>query len=180
MSKPFKELRDALKTVDMKTVNKAAEMIITSLKKGGKLITFGNGGSATDADHLASELMVRYKKERRPLPAISLTNPAILTAAGNDYGYGQVFARPLNALLQPNDVIVAISTSGRSGNVNTAVMNHTGPTIYLTGAYKGEDMTGMDALFIHIPSTTTSVIQDCHRAIIHHWCEKIDREFCDA
>lgn len=156
---------------------KAAEVITACLKSGGKLLFFGNGGSAADAQHLAAEFVGRFVIERKGLPAIALTtDSSILTAVGNDYGFDQVFSRQLEALGRPGDVAIGISTSGNSPNVIDALAR--ARKIGLTGiGLAGKDggkMPQTADISIIVPSAVTARIQECHIAIGHIWCELVD------
>lgn len=164
----------------MRNIPKAAEIIISSFKKGGKLLICGNGGSAADAQHIAAELVGRFKKERKALPAIALTtNTSILTAIANDYGYDAVFKRQIEALGKKGDVLLAISTSGNAKNVLEAVKlaNKTGvDTIALTGGTGGE-LAKIAKLSIIAAFSNTPRIQESHAAIYHKLCELIENAF---
>jgi D-sedoheptulose 7-phosphate isomerase len=155
----------------------AAERAIGCFRAGHKLLAFGNGGSASDAQHLCAELAGRYVRERPALPAIALTaNTSDITAIGNDYGYDRVFARLVEAHGREGDVAVAISTSGNSRNVLEAVeiARQRGlATIGLTGRGGGK-LAGCVDVPIVVPSDRTPRIQETHIAIIHVLCELID------
>jgi len=157
-----------------------ALLIIQCLRMGGKVLFFGNGGSAADAQHLAAEFVGRFAMERAGLPAIALTtDSSILTAVGNDYGFEQIFARQIQALGKPGDVAVAISTSGNSANVLEGVKEarkRNLKTIGLTGKDGGALAQQADVA-ITIPSTSTARIQECHIAIGHLFCELLDADF---
>ena len=161
----------------------AARLIMGCLRNGGKVLFFGNGGSAADAQHLAAELVGRFVRERAGLPAIALTtDSSILTAVGNDYGFEQVFARQIQALGRPGDVAVAISTSGNSANVLEGVKEarkRNLKTIGLTGTGGGALAQQADVA-ITIPSTSTARIQECHIAIGHLFCELVDADFSES
>lgn len=155
-------------------VIRAALQIVDSLRKGGKVLFFGNGGSAADAQHLAAEFTGRYLKERRALPALALhANTSSLTAIGNDYGFDLVFARQMEALGQAGDVAVGISTSGNSPNVLRALEVARAKSIFtvsLTGASGGKMKQVVDCA-ICIPSEETPRIQECHILTGHIICE---------
>jgi D-sedoheptulose 7-phosphate isomerase len=159
------------------TITKAADMMHKCLVRGNKILLFGNGGSAADAQHMAAEFVCRFAGDRIPLPAIALTtDTSTLTAIGNDYGFDQVFARPVNALGHSGDVAVAISTSGRSRNVllgAEAAREKGLKLIGLTGALGGPLDAVVD-LCITVPSTNTARIQECHLAIEHVLCEMVE------
>ncbi len=145
--------------------------------RGNKLLACGNGGSASDAEHLVAELVGRYKDDRRPLPAVTLVSAsATITALANDYGYERVFARQVEALARPGDLLFAISTSGRSPNVVEAARTARSrgcAVVVLTGAAAGPLAATADFL-IPAPSTTTARIQEVHALCIHAICESLD------
>jgi D-sedoheptulose 7-phosphate isomerase len=155
----------------------AASVICKALVAGNKVVAFGNGGSAADAQHFATELVVRFEKERHPLPAIALTtDTSILTAAGNDYSFDQVFARQVQALVQAGDVVVALSTSGNSRNVLEAVQaakQKKAVIVGFTGGTGGKLKDLVDVC-ICVPSPRTAHIQECHIALIHGICALVD------
>ena len=159
-----------------------ANCVIAALKNGNKVMFCGNGGSAADSQHLAAELMGRYQRERRPLPALSLTvDSSALTAIANDYGYAETFARQLMGIGAKGDVLVGLSTSGNSENVLRAfaVAKDMGiGTIALTGQSGGK-LAGAAELCIMVPSIRTNEIQEMHIAIGHLICGLIeDRAVC--
>ena len=155
-----------------------ALQIVDSLRSGGKVLFFGNGGSAADAQHLAAELTGRYLKERPTLPAVALgVNASAATAIGNDYGFDLVFARELDALGKPGDVAVGISTSGNSRNVIRALEVAKLKSIYavaLAGASGGMLKNVADCALC-IPSEETPVIQECHILTGHIICEIVEQ-----
>jgi D-sedoheptulose 7-phosphate isomerase len=157
----------------------AANRIKACLHKGGKLILMGNGGSAGDAQHIAAELIGRFKKERKAMPAISLTvDTSSLTALGNDYGFDIIFERQLEALANKNDAVIGISTSGNSENVVRALKkaNELGAeTIGLLGNSGGK-IKDIANLSIIIPSNDTARIQEVHITIGHIICELIEED----
>lgn len=159
------------------------DLILAAYRSGGKIILCGNGGSAADAQHLAAELVGRFKLERRALPAIALnTNTSILTALGNDYGYETVFSRQVEALVNKNDVVIGLSTSGNSPNVIKAIeaaKAKGAKTIGLTGG-KGGLITKVADLAITVPSDNTPRIQEAHITIGHIVCELVERELAGA
>ena len=161
------------------TIAQAGDLLVEALRAGGKLLFFGNGGSAADAQHLAAEFVGRYVNDRSPLAAIALTtDTSVLTAIGNDYGFEQVFARQVRALGRRGDVAIAISTSGRSRNVILGIeaAREGGlATVALTGG-DGGDIVPIVAVAIVVPSTTTARIQECHITIGHVLCEYVDAE----
>ncbi len=163
-------------------VAQAAIEIVKSMHAGGKVMFFGNGGSAADAQHLAAEFTGRYLKERRALPALALNaNTSSLTAIGNDYGFDLVFARQVEALGKPGDVAIGISTSGNSRNVLRALEVARAGSIYtiaLTGASGGLMIDVADCT-ICIPSQQTPRIQECHLLTGHIICEIAEEMLLD-
>jgi D-sedoheptulose 7-phosphate isomerase len=160
-------------------LERAAVVIGAALANGGQVLSFGNGGSATDAQHLAGELVGRFLKERRALAAVALTaDSAILTCLGNDYGFETVFARQVEALGRRGDVAVGITTSGASANVTRALIaakDRGMTTIALTGKDGGE--TGRVAdVHLNVPSPSTPRVQEVHRTILHVLCELIEKD----
>ena len=148
-----------------------------AIRRGGKLVLFGNGGSAADAQHLAAELVVRLRAERPGLPALALTtNTSILTAAGNDYGFERIFSRQIESLVGPHDVVVALSTSGTSPNILKAI-----ETARLRGAFlvaltgeTGGALAGKVDLLLDVPSRDPQRIQEAHITIGHIVCSLIE------
>ena len=161
-------------------VEYSATSIINCLQQGGKILLMGNGGSAADAQHIAAELVVRYVNNRRALPAIALTtDSSILTATGNDFGFEQLFARQVEALAQPGDLVVGISTSGESENVVQALQQAKQigvETLGLTGAATGRVSEIADQT-IQVPSTITARIQEAHILIGHYWCQQVEAAY---
>ena len=157
----------------------AGRAIIESLTHGGKVITFGNGGSADQASHLAGELVGRFRANRKSLPAISLvSDPATITCIGNDFGYSAVFARQMEAFAQPGDIAIGLTTSGKSENVVKAfaVASERGATtVALTGA--AGLLGGKADYLLAVPSTDTAHIQEVHLMLLHVWCIAIDEAF---
>jgi D-sedoheptulose 7-phosphate isomerase len=144
---------------------------------GGRLYTFGNGGSAADAQHLAAELIGRYKRERRPLPAVALTvDPSVVTCIANDYEYDAVFARQVEALAGPRDVIIAFTTSGRSANVvaGLAAARAAGAFTVLFSGGDGGPAAELADLELRVPSSTTARIQEMHLLLLHALSEGVD------
>jgi D-sedoheptulose 7-phosphate isomerase len=163
-------------------VAQVAMQIVKSLRAGGKVLFFGNGGSAADAQHLAAEFTGRYLKERRALPALALhANTSALTAIGNDYGFEFVFARQLEALGKEGDVAVGISTSGNSSNVIRAMEAAKAKSIYtvaLVGA-SGGAMKELADCALCMPSNETPRIQECHILTGHLICEIVEQMLFD-
>jgi D-sedoheptulose 7-phosphate isomerase len=162
----------------MPEIEASGNLIWQALKSGHKILLCGNGGSAADAQHIAAELVGRYEQKRRAFPAIALTtDTSALTAVSNDYGYEQVFARQVEALARAGDVLIAISTSGKSPSIVRAAdeaREQGCKTIALTGC-GGEPLTAHCDLALVVPSDRTSRVQEAHITIGHLWCEMIDR-----
>jgi len=162
-------------------LDSCAQRLIQSLEEGGKLFLFGCGGSSADAQHIAAELIGRFKCERMPLPAIALTtNTSALTALSNDYSFDIVFARQVEALVGEKDIVIGISTSGRSKSVVEGIKTAKGKgafTLALSGGEGGELARESDVAFV-VPSTNTPLIQTMHLFIGHLLCEIIDAHFC--
>jgi D-sedoheptulose 7-phosphate isomerase len=158
------------------TVAAVADAITTSLKQGGSVLVFGNGGSAADAQHFAAELLGRFEKERKAWPAIALTtDTSALTAIGNDYGFDRVFARQLEALGKKGDVAIGITTSGNSPNVLRALetANDRGlVTVALTG--RGGKAGSIAAHHIAVQEDRTARVQEVHATLLHVICELVE------
>ncbi|HEV2707707.1 MAG TPA: D-sedoheptulose 7-phosphate isomerase [Pyrinomonadaceae bacterium] len=164
-------------------VVRAARALEKALRAGGKVLLFGNGGSAADAQHVAAELVGRFARERAPLPAIALTtDTSALTAISNDYGFEQVFARQLLALGRAGDVAVAISTSGRSKNVIVAAeaARARGLTLVALTGGDGGELARLADICVNVPSTDTARVQECHLAVEHIVCEMVERLMFDG
>jgi D-sedoheptulose 7-phosphate isomerase len=163
-------------------IESAGEILIDTLKQGGKILLCGNGGSAADCQHIAAEFVVRYEKHRRPLAAIALTtDSSILTAHSNDYHFDSVFARQVEALGSENDCLIAISTSGTSKNVLNAAeaaIDKGMAVIGLTGNGGGM-LAGIATLSIVVPEQVTARIQEAHILIGHWWCGLVEEAFND-
>lgn len=179
----FQKHREVLEeTISMlgPVIEQAGELIVNTLKSGKKILLFGNGGSAGDAQHIAAELTGRYKTERRGLPAIALTtDTSALTAIGNDYGYDRIFDRQVEALGNEGDLLIGISTSGNSRNVLRALAlgkDNGLNTIGLSGK-GGGDMRSLCDINIIIPSKDTARIQEMHITIGHILCGIVDSQF---
>ena len=157
-----------------------ADAWLTALRTGKKVLFFGNGGSAADAQHLAAELVVRYRVNRKALPGIALTtDTSILTAHSNDYGFDSVFARQIEALANEGDVVVGISTSGNSPNVLAGLKaaNERGCiTISFTAAGGGE-CAKIAKIAFRAPSDITAHAQECHLLVGHVLCEVVEQAF---
>jgi D-sedoheptulose 7-phosphate isomerase len=171
------EVKKALLRDSLDDLSKIAQKMIEALSNKRKLLIFGNGGSAADSQHMASELVGRFRKERRPLPALALsTNTSIISSLANDYDYSVVFSRQIEALGQPGDVALGISTSGNSANIIEAVKkaNQMGlVTVGLTGG-EGGRLARECQLVLRVPSDETPRIQEAHITCIHILCELIE------
>ena len=168
---------EARKSIDVSEIVNVSRILYERLQKGGKLITFGNGGSAADAQHFAAELSGRFLKERKSFPAIALTtNTSSVTAIGNDYDYSKVFSRQIEGLCSGGDFVVGITTSGNSSNVIEGIRRarEMGTfTLGLTGKDGGKLMKEVDHC-IRVNSSFTPIIQEVHIAIIHMICYSLD------
>jgi D-sedoheptulose 7-phosphate isomerase len=161
----------------------AAAAISAALKGGGKLLVFGNGGSAADAQHVAAELVGRFQRERAAMAAIALTtDTSVLTSIGNDYAFERVFARQVEALGRPGDVALGITTSGASPNVVAALETATAlglRTIALTG-WDGGAVGRAAAIHVNVPSDATARVQEVQRTLLHVICDLVERSAVDA
>ena len=159
-------------------IEQTGRLICRTLAAGNKILLCGNGGSAADAQHIAAELVGRYEQQRPAFPAIALTtDTSALTALSNDYGYDQVFARQVLGLARKGDLLIAISTSGKSSNIVKAVEQAKGigcQTLALTGS-SGEPLASLCDVALVVPSERTSRVQEAHITIGHLWCEMVDR-----
>jgi len=154
-----------------------AQRSASAIRRGGKLVFFGNGGSAADAQHLAAELVVRLRTERPGLPALALpTNTSVLTAAGNDYGFERIFSRQMESLVGPHDVVVALSTSGTSPNIVKAIETARARGSFLVGltGETGGALAGKVDILLDVPSRDPQRIQEAHITIGHIVCSLIE------
>jgi D-sedoheptulose 7-phosphate isomerase len=178
------ELKLALGPAQLEPLEALVHATASALRAGRKLLIFGNGGSAADAQHIAAELVGRYVLERRGWPAIALTtDTSILTSVGNDYGFDHVFARQIEALAVPGDVAIGISTSGNSPNVRLALQRARQIGGITTGALLGKtggEIRGLVDHAIVIPSQDTARIQECHITLGHIYCELVERELTEG
>ena len=169
---------EARKVIDKEKIRNFSKKISDSLLLGGKLLAFGNGGSAADAQHFVGELDGHFTMERKALPAIALsTNTSSMTAIANDYSYDEVFSRPVSALATDKDIVVGISTSGNSKNVikaMAAAKEKGAYTVAFTGRSGGKLKDMVDALF-NVESDFTPIIQEVHISMIHMICLELDR-----
>ena len=163
-------------------INSAINLIIDCIKNGNKLIIFGNGGSAADAQHIAAELIGRFKLERKSLPAIALTtDSSILTSLGNDYSYDIIFSRQCESLVLKNDVVMGISTSGNSKNVELGMktsLKKGAKTIGLLGN-NGGTIKSVSNIPIIVNSNDTANIQESHRVIYHIICNLVEKKLSE-
>jgi D-sedoheptulose 7-phosphate isomerase len=161
----------------------AAETIVASLARGGKVLAFGNGGSAADAQHLATELVGRFERERRGFAAMALTaDTSVITSVANDYGFDRIFARQIEALGAAGDVAVAISTSGSSPNVVAGVEAARArglAVVAITGRDGGSVGPAAD-IHVNVPEPSAARAQEVHRTIIHALCDLVERELAAA
>lgn len=171
------QVKEELLHDNIGTIVEIADMVIDCYKKGGKIILFGNGGSAADSQHIAAELVSKFKLERKALAAVALTtNTSILTAIANDYTYDLVFSRQIEALAQEKDVAIGISTSGKAKNVVAAIKQAKKmglKTIVLTGT-SGAELAKLADLSLIVPSVITARIQEAHITIGHILCELVE------
>jgi D-sedoheptulose 7-phosphate isomerase len=184
----FRRSREAMQRAETdaalsQSIAEIATRIAQSLRDGGKLMLAGNGGSAADAQHIAAELLSRFKRDRNPLPAIALTtDTSVLTAIGNDYGYELVFERQVRGLGQKGDVFIGITTSGRSPNITAALLaaRERGMiTIGFTGT-GGTALKPLCDLMLVAPSDETAIIQQIHITAAHAICGLIETELFGA
>lgn len=170
-------MRAALPQVDA-----IADLICATLAEGGKVLAFGNGGSAAEAQHFTGELIGRFRAERRSLPALALTaDSATLTCIGNDYAFADIFSRQVSALARPGDAVVGLSTSGTSGNVLNgleAARKVGAHPVFFSAA--SAPANGPEALTFRAPGSGTARIQEMHLLAIHMICLKIDNAFTET
>jgi D-sedoheptulose 7-phosphate isomerase len=158
-------------------IEQVAAAMIDALSDNGRVIAFGNGGSAADAQHLVAELVGRARRQRGPLPALALSaDSSTITALGNDFGFADVFARQVTAHARAGDVVVGISTSGASENVvrGIAAANAASATTVLLGGGDGGPAAAIAKITVLVPSRTVARIQEMHTLVIHLLCERID------
>ncbi len=174
-------VKEELLRTELGRIVEIAELIIEALRKNGKVIIFGNGGSAADSQHIAAELVGRFKKDRTALAAIALTvNTSVLTSLANDYGYEIVFSKQIETLGRKNDVAIGISTSGKAKNVALGLKQAKKmglKTVVLTGK-NGNELAKAADLSLLVPSEVTARIQEAHITIGHILCELIEQELC--
>ena len=171
------QIKKAVLDYQYDLIAEIANELLRVLKDGGKIILFGNGGSAADAQHLAAELVGRFQRERRALPAIALTtNVSILTAIGNDYGYDKVFVRQIDALVSEKDVVIGISTSGNSPNVLLAMQAAREKEACCIGfsGKKGHQLAELCHYCLLVPSENVARIQEVHITVGHILCAIVE------
>lgn len=161
------------------TISDVGIAMQNTIQNGGKILIMGNGGSAADSQHIAAEIVGRYKKERKGMPAIALTtDTSILTSVGNDYGYDYIFARQIEALCRPEDLVIGITTSGNSANVVRAIEAAKAigaTTVGLTGGTGGKLKDLCDFSLV-MPSSVTARIQEAHIFVGHSLCEILESD----
>jgi D-sedoheptulose 7-phosphate isomerase len=171
-------VKQAFSDALIRNILQFAQKCAVALRGGGKVVFFGNGGSAADALHLAAELVVKLRDDRRGLAALALTtNPSVLTAAGNDYGFEQIFARQIESLVSAQDVLVALSTSGESANMLRGIeagRERRAFLVALTGESGGALASKVD-LLLNIPSRDPQRIQEAHITVGHIACSLIEQ-----
>ncbi len=189
MKNAIKKMFEESMSVKQETLNnnvdlivQAVEMMVSSLNQHGKILFFGNGGSAADSQHIAAEFVGRFMKERKALAAIALTtDSSVLTCLGNDYSYDVIFSRQIEALGNKEDIAFGLSTSGNSINVIKGIekAKELGlKTIVLTGCGGGK-LKGLADIHIDVPSNATARIQESHMCIYHALCELVENQFAD-
>ena len=159
-------------------VDEAARLIVAAYERGGRVLAFGNGGSAADAQHLAGELVGRFARERRPLAAVALsTDPSVVTCIANDYSFEDLFARQVEAHVRPGDVAVGYTTSGRSENVvrGLRAARAAGATTVLFAGGDGLPAAEHADVALLVPSTSTARVQELHLLLMHLVVEQVDR-----
>ncbi|MCG6937028.1 MAG: phosphoheptose isomerase [Gammaproteobacteria bacterium] len=188
ISRINKNFQDSISTKQLaaevlaEPVSRSAQMVTRCFLNGGKVLSCGNGGSAGDAQHFSSEMLNRYEMERPGLPAIALTtDSSTVTSIANDYNYRQIFSKQVTALGQPGDILLAISTSGNSENVNmaiTAAHDREMTVIALSGKSGGDmaELLAVNDIEIRVPSESTARIQEVHLLVIHCICDLVDHQ----
>ena len=185
MEKIKKELKEHIELINqvlagqVRKIKEIAQLVIDCYRNNGKVILFGNGGSAADAQHIAAELVGKYKLKRKSLPAIALTtNTSILTSIGNDYGFDVIFEKQIEGLVKEGDIVIGISTSGNSENVLRGILKAKklgAKTIAFTGKSGGKLKNKVDIL-LNIPSDNTPRIQEAHVTVAHIICGLVENK----
>ena len=177
------KLKEKIAESNIAEIKSIADLIIDACRNGGKVVLFGNGGSAADAQHIAAELVGKFLLKRQAFPALALnTNTSIMTAIANDYSYDEIFSRQVDALVVDKDVVIGISTSGNSQNVVDAIelaKRKGAKTIGLTGGDGGK-LAEVAELILIVPSDSTPRIQEAHITIGHIICELVERELAES
>lgn len=177
------ELINQVLNTQIKKIQEIANLIINCYRKGGKVVLFGNGGSAADAQHIAAELIGKYKLERKSLPAISLTtDTSILTSIANDSNFDNVFERQIESLVTNRDVVIGISTSGNSRNIIKGILKAReigAKTVVFTGRSGGQ-ISKLPDILLNIPSDNTPRIQEAHITVGHIICGLVEKEISEA
>ncbi len=175
------QIKEELLRSYISQIKEMSELMIEALRKNGKVMLFGNGGSAADAQHIAAELVGRFKRDRTAMAAIALTtNTSVLTSLANDYGYEVVFAKQIEALGQKNDIAIGISTSGKAKNVALGIKQAKKMgirTVALTGG-DGGDIAKLADTSLVVPSAMTARVQEAHITIGHIICELVEQALC--
>ncbi len=174
-------LHERVRAMDPQPVVAAVAAIVAAIERGGKVLAFGNGGSAADAQHVAADLVGRYQRERAAFAAIALTtDTSVLTSVANDYAFERVFVRQVEALGRAGDIALGISTSGGSPNVVAALDAARArglETIALTGC-DGGAVGRAATIHVNVPSSSTPRVQEVHRTLLHVICEMVESELC--
>lgn len=161
-------------------IDRAGALIVSTLQAGKKLLICGNGGSAAEAQHFSTELVGRYFKNRRSLPAVALSaDGSLISCIGNDYGFEVAFARQIEGLAQPGDLVIAITSSGNSGNILAALKKANElklPSIAFLGRGGGK-AKGLATIDLIIPGDSGRTAQEAHLFLVHHFCDLVDAEF---
>lgn len=172
-------VKESLLSSGMKTVEEIANLLVNALRNGNAVYLMGNGGSAADAQHIAGELVGRFKKDRRALPVLSFTtNTSTLTAIANDFGYDSCFSRQVEAFVKKGDIVFGLSTSGNSANILKAILlakEKGAVTVGFTGENGGKLKDSVD-ICLMVPSSNTPRIQECHITVGHILCSVVERE----
>jgi D-sedoheptulose 7-phosphate isomerase len=172
-------VHERMRDQDLRPVADAAAAILDASRGGGKVLLFGNGGSAADAQHMAADLVCRFQRERRALAAVALTtDTSVMSAVANDYAFDRVFVRQIEALGSRGDIAFGISTSGQSANVVEGLRAASARglrTIAMTGR-DGGTVGGEVDIHINVPDASTARVQEAHRTLIHAICELVERE----
>ena len=161
-------------------IEQSVKIIIDCIKNGKKIVLFGNGGSAADAQHFVAEFVGRFQKERKSLPAIAFTtDTSIITSISNDYSYDKIFERQCESLANKDDIVLAISTSGNSKNVilGAKMAKKNGAKIISLTGRKNTQLTKLSDISIQVPSTSTPRIQEAHRLILHLICASVEENY---